>query len=191
MLTPTARYAASAVAAGGLVLAVTLAVRAMAPTEPGITPIRADRTVTLSEATFVEPGADIAEGIAVVDVDAVQDYAVPVFEPPSPDVPVANFNLALSPRDAQPLVRIPPMMPTNATRSGWCDLDFDVGIDGRTRDVVATTCSDPVFTDAATRSVEQWRYQPRIFDGEIVPRFGMSSRVTFRLHDATGQVIPE
>ena len=182
MLTAPARFALGTALAGGLVLAAAVGMGALDEAGPAITPVRVDRTVTLAAATPPEEGRSI-DGLAT---DAISG---PVFEPPS--VPRADLRPAPTPREAQPLLRIPPMMPAGATRSGWCDLDYDVGIDGRTRDVVVTECSDTLFADAAAESVRRWIYQPRIVDGRVVPRPGMSSRVAFRLHDAAGEVIPE
>jgi TonB family protein len=48
--------------------------------------------------------------------------------------------------------------------SGWVDVEFTVGRDGTTHDVVVTDAStDRYFRDEAVEAVEKWRFEPRVF----------------------------
>ncbi|MBN1239040.1 MAG: energy transducer TonB [Gammaproteobacteria bacterium] len=48
--------------------------------------------------------------------------------------------------------------------NGWVDLEFTVGRDGTTRNIVVTDAShNNYFRDEAIEAVEQWRFEPKIF----------------------------
>ncbi len=115
--------------------------------------------------------------------------AVPEFEPPKIDR--SQFQITVSDRDAQPLVRIPPNMPPRAEKSGHCKVRFNVSPDGAPFDVVATYCTQSLFERPTIRSVQKWKYNPKIQDGRPVGRSGVESRITFQLSDDRGNVIPE
>ncbi|HEX5418693.1 MAG TPA: TonB family protein, partial [Gammaproteobacteria bacterium] len=61
----------------------------------------------------------------------------------------------------------PPEYPQRALDrgvSGWVDVEFTVGRDGVTRDIVVTDAeNERFFKDAAVKAVSQWRFAPRIF----------------------------
>ena len=120
---------------------------------------------------------------------ATLDGAIPEFE--APKIDRSEFKIAVSDRDAQPLVRIPPVMPPNAEKSGHCKVRFDVSPDGQPFNVQATYCTQSVFKRASIKSVEKWKYQPKIQDGVAVGRTGVESQITFRLADERGNIIPE
>ncbi len=115
--------------------------------------------------------------------------AIPEFETPTIDR--SSFKIAVSDRDAQPLVRIPPIMPTRAEKSGHCNVKFDVSPEGAPFNVVATYCTQSLFERASTKSVTKWKYNPKIVDGRSVSRSGVESKITFRLTDERGNIIPE
>ncbi|MGB6228980.1 MAG: energy transducer TonB [Litorimonas sp.] len=93
--------------------------------------------------------------------------------------------------DPQPINRIAPLMPPRATRSGHCRMRFDVSPEGRPFNVEATSCSQSLFSRAAIQSVQKWVYRPEIRDGRPVARTGLQTRITFRLTDEGGRIIPE
>ena len=115
--------------------------------------------------------------------------AIPVFE--APKIDRQNFKIQVSDRDAQPLVRIPPIMPPRAERSGHCKVRFDVSPEGAPFNVVATYCSQKLFERSSIKSVQKWKYNPKIVDGRSVSRSGVESKITFRLTDERGKIIPE
>lgn len=117
------------------------------------------------------------------------DGRIPVFDPPKLDHNV--FVITVSDRDAQPLVRIPPIMPPRAEKSGHCRVRFDVSPEGAPFNVVATYCTQKLFERASTKSVQKWKYNPKIVDGRSVSRSGVESKISFRLTDERGKIIPE
>ena len=115
--------------------------------------------------------------------------AIPDFEPPKLDR--NNFKIQVSDRDAQPLVRIPPIMPPRAEKSGNCRVRFDVSPEGQPFNVQTTSCSQSLFKRASIKSVQKWKYNPKIVDGRAVARTGVESKITFKLTDDRGRIIPE
>ncbi len=115
--------------------------------------------------------------------------AVPEFE--APEIDRSQFQITVSDRDAQPLVRIPPIMPPRAEKSGHCKVRFNVSPEGQPFDVTATYCTQSLFERPTIRSVQKWKYNPKIQDGRPVGRTGVESKITFRLADERGNIIPE
>ncbi len=115
--------------------------------------------------------------------------AIPKFETPKLDR--KSFSIAVSDRDAQPLVRIPPIMPPRAEKSGHCKVSFDVSPEGQPFNVITTYCSSSVFKRSSIKSVQKWKYQPKIQDGRPVSRSGVQSQITYKLADERGKLIPE
>ncbi|MBT5836802.1 MAG: energy transducer TonB [Hellea sp.] len=115
--------------------------------------------------------------------------AIPDFE--APKIDRKNFKIAVSDRDAQPLVRIPPIMPPRAEKSGHCRVKFDVSPEGAPFNVNTTFCTQSLFERATIKSVQRWKYNPKIVDGRAVARNGVENKVTYRLTDERGQIIPE
>jgi len=109
---------------------------------------------------------------------------IPEFSTPELNSGSVSFNV--SDRNAQPLVRIPPQYPIRAQErgiEGHCDMRFNVSPDGTPIDIVATNCTSSLFTRAAVRSVERWRYSPRVVDGVAQTRVGVETRIEFQMAD--------
>jgi len=88
-------------------------------------------------------------------------------------------------------VRIPPIMPPRAEKSGHCKVRFDVSPEGQPFNVVTTFCTQSVFKRPSTKSVQKWKYNPKIVDGRATARKGVETKITFRLADERGNIIPE
>lgn len=115
--------------------------------------------------------------------------AIPEFE--APKIDRQNFKIQVSDRDAQPLVRIPPIMPPRAEKSGHCKVKFDVSPEGQPFNVVASYCTQSLFKRPSIKSVQKWKYNPKIVDGRAVARSGVQSKISFKLADERGNIIPE
>ncbi|MEM7081384.1 MAG: energy transducer TonB [Pseudomonadota bacterium] len=69
---------------------------------------------------------------------------------------------------------VPPKYPKRAmTRSieGWVKIEFTVAEDGKTRDLKVVESSQRLakqFSSSALKAVEQWRFKPRVLDGEVI-----------------------
>jgi len=102
----------------------------------------------------------------------------------------ANLNIGsgFNPdRDAQPLVRIPPQFPDRCQgRAGGREtvvLQFDVTPEGQTTNIQVVDSSNSCFNRAASRSVERWKYQPKIVDNTAEWRRGVVTQITFVLEE--------
>lgn len=94
-------------------------------------------------------------------------------------------------RDAEPCVRVPPMMPTEAHRSGHCKMAFNISRSGEAIDIRADECTEQIFCEASLASVQRWIYYPKLEFGETEIRLGVESKVSFQLKNMAGAVIPE
>jgi len=67
---------------------------------------------------------------------------------------------------------VAPVYPARAldrNMQGWVDLEFTVGTDGKTRDiVVANASSDSLFRREATEAIRQWQFEPRVFQNRLI-----------------------
>jgi len=67
---------------------------------------------------------------------------------------------------------VAPVYPSRALDrglEGWVDIEFTVGTDGVTRDlVVANASHDSLFRREALEAVEKWRFEPRVFMGRAI-----------------------
>ncbi|MGF1543042.1 MAG: energy transducer TonB [Parvularculaceae bacterium] len=105
----------------------------------------------------------------------------------SPQIDVdLNVGSGFNPdRDAQPLVRIPPQYPerciSRAANSETVFVQFDVTPEGQTTNVEVVDTTNSCLNRAATRSVERWKYQPKIVENEAQWRRGVQTAITFEL----------
>lgn len=123
---------------------------------------------------------------------AVVEGAIPEFEAPTIDR--SQFQITVSDRDAQPLVRLQPAIPPRALDrglSGHCLMRFDVSPEGQPFNINATRCSNSMFERNSIRAVERWKYNPKIQDGRPVGRTGVETKITFQVLDDRGNVLPE
>lgn len=105
-------------------------------------------------------------------------------------VPQISANLSIGSgfnpdRDAQPLVRIPPQYPERCMQRAKAKetvfVEFDVTPDGTTTNIRAIESTNSCLNGAATKSVERWKYQPKIVDNKPEWRRGVQTAITFEL----------
>jgi TonB family protein len=64
---------------------------------------------------------------------------------------------------------------------GWVDLEFTVGTDGKTRNIVVTDAShETMFRREATEAVQKWQFEPRVFMGRPIEQTSFT-RIRFVL----------
>lgn len=88
-------------------------------------------------------------------------------------------------RDAQPLVRIPPQYPERCMQSAKSEervvVEFDVTPEGTTTNARVIDTTNSCLNREAIRSVERWKYQPKIVDNKAEWRRGVQTVVVFQL----------
>ena len=97
-----------------------------------------------------------------------------------------NIGTGFNPdRDAQPLVRIPPQFPDRCqSRAGSREtvfLEYDVTPEGTTTNIRVVDSTNSCFNRAASRSVERWKFQPKIVDNKAEWRRGVQTSIAFEL----------
>ena len=127
-------------------------------------------------------------GLPSVMLTPLDDY-IPTFDPPK--LNPGKFVIQITDGDPQPIYRALPIMPPRAERSGHCRVRFDVSAKGTPYNVRATYCSQSLFERATIISVQNWKFKPRISGGLPVAMSGLENKVTYRLTDERGNLIPE
>ncbi|HEX7238026.1 MAG TPA: TonB family protein [Gammaproteobacteria bacterium] len=79
---------------------------------------------------------------------------------------------------------VAPEFPQRASErniTGWVDVEFTVGTDGKTRSIVVTDAShDQMFRREATDAVAKWQFEPRVFMGRPIEQTSFT-RIRFKL----------
>ena len=79
---------------------------------------------------------------------------------------------------------VAPVFPARASErnlEGWVDIEFTVGTDGKTRNVVVTDAShETLFRREATEAVGKWQFEPRVFMGRAIEQSSFT-RIRFVL----------
>lgn len=118
--------------------------------------------------------------------------AVPAFEKPKLDP--GSIKIVVSDRDAQPLVRMPGKVPDRALRdgkSGHCKMRFDVNTSGAPFNIDAYFCTHSMFERESIRATSKFKYRPKIVDGGPVEMRGVETKITYRVTDERGNILPE
>jgi len=92
---------------------------------------------------------------------------------------------------ALPLLRVPPRMPSRARRSGHVNVMFDVSAEGKPINIKVINSTEKIFEKPTLDSVAKWRYQAAVDAPEDQARKDVTNKVTFRLTDMGGRLIPE
>jgi protein TonB len=79
-------------------------------------------------------------------------------------------------RDARVVRQVPPEYPAQAMRkrqTGWVELEFTIGTDGKVSAVNIARANPPrVFDREAVRAMQQWTFDPALQDGQPVQSQG-------------------
>jgi TonB family protein len=79
---------------------------------------------------------------------------------------------------------VAPSYPARATErslEGWVDIEFTVGTDGKTRNIVVTDAShETIFRREATDAVTKWQFEPHLFMGRAIEQTSFT-RIRFVL----------
>ena len=156
----------------------------------------ADPTIELTEYEKVEtpPPPPLLERVKaeqptekITEITGSSD----VFVPPVIDIP--HTSIRVSDRDAQPILRTPPIVPPRflqGNNSGYCKVRFDVSAEGLPFNVQALKCTSSQLKSASIKSVQKWKYNPKMQDGRAVARTGVESKIRFDLKDDRGRILP-
>jgi len=84
-----------------------------------------------------------------------------------------------------------PKMPSNARRSGFCCMVYDVNAEGLPENVATSFCNKSKFRKPSIKAIQKWRFNPAIANGLNVRANNQSRIMTFQLTDQNGLIIPD
>jgi len=152
---------------------------------------RSERKIVVKRVETPPPPPIIERERSAKPTERIADVkgAIPEFVPPKIN-PIATI-IAIDDREVQPLVRIAPIMPPRAEKSGHCRVRFNVSAEGAPYDVQTTYCTQSLFERATIKSVQRWKFNPKMVGGHAVAMQGVENKVSYRLSDERGNIIPE
>ncbi len=118
---------------------------------------------------------------------------IPPFDPPilGPD---DYFSVSIDTENPTPIVRFPGRVPDKALRegrSGHCNMIFSVNTLGATYNVRAKNCSHYMFETSSISATQRFKYRPRLQGGQPVDMHGVTTKITYRVLDEDGRLMPE
>ena len=91
-----------------------------------------------------------------------------------------------------PLLRVPPIMPRAARRSGHVVFKFDLDDSGKIINVETVRATETLFVRSALKSLKKWKYEAIEPGDDPDLRKGIATKITFRLTSGrTRKIIPE
>jgi protein TonB len=103
-----------------------------------------------------------------------------------PGVQVKINAVAVSDRNATPIVRVNPVYPAaQAQRNveGWVEVEFTITATGSVSDPRVTSAEPRgAFDRAALHAIERWKYEPMLVNGKPTAQSGVRTRLLFELN---------
>ena len=155
-----------------------------------------EREIEVAELQRVEtppppPQIERAQAETPTEKIASLEGSIPEFEPPT--INKQSFKITVSDRDAQPLVRLQPNIPPrflSGDNSGYCKMTFDVSPEGQPFNIQANVCTTSIIKSSSIKTVQRWKYNPKIVDGRPVGRTGVETTIKYNLDDGRGNILP-
>jgi len=102
------------------------------------------------------------------------------------DIAAGGYSLDMNDGDYLPIVKIAPVYPAKARRmglEGQCVAQFTVTPQGTVRDVsiIESMCDHPVFHKPSIDAAYNFRYKPRVIDGEAIEVPNVKNRFIYQL----------
>jgi len=157
-------------------------------------PVRTLRLDPLREIEVPPPPPKIAtDEAARVDLPVIKVAGkIPPYEMKKLDLG-KDIDIVPIDKNPTPQVRIPPIFPSRFLQgdvSGYCKVRFDISAQGQPMNVQTTLCTNSQLKSATVKSVQKWKYSPRIQNGRAVSRSGLETTIRFDLRDEHGKVLP-
>jgi len=68
---------------------------------------------------------------------------------------------------------------------------FDVNTSGSPFNINAYSCTHSMFERESVRATSKFKYRPKIVDGNAVEMRGVETKITYRVTDERGNILPE
>ncbi len=207
--TRTSRYAAPLAIAALITFGLFTVMSALIASQPGAVISHPSIPVTLTRVP-VEPQPipepdpvlpPIPEPVPRVPVDGIptgektmkpvglpQGPAGGWFDPIQSGIPGPTIHVPSADQSEIPIVRVEPVYPRRALDrgiEGWVEVEFTVTEVGSISEpTILQSHPSAIFNKAALHAIERWKYEPKVVDGQPVPRPGMRNRFRFQLNEA-------
>ena len=98
-----------------------------------------------------------------------------------------------TPTESKAALRIgmPPLMPSNATRSGYCCLEIDINEKGLPTDIETSYCTEEKFAQPSINAAQNWKFATAVIAGNRISWENDINLVTYMLSDEAGNFIPD
>jgi protein TonB len=110
------------------------------------------------------------------------------FAPTQPGFTGPDVRIPGADQSEIPIVRVEPVYPQRALErgiEGWVEVEFTVTEVGSISEpTILRSHPSAIFDRAALRAIERWKYEPKVVDGQPVPRPGLRNRFRFQLKEA-------
>ena len=123
----------------------------------------------------------------------VQTEPLKKVEFPIMDPDLTPTDTAIPDKDAQPIIRVVAKVPERALRegrSGHCYMRFDVNTRGEPFKVEAYRCSHKMFEKNSIQATKGFKYLPKIKGGAPVNMTGVETKITYKVLDEKGRLLP-
>lgn len=199
------RYVFAAALGGAVTLALLLLMHSLIATGEraldASTPIRmADITMpqTRIESEFVARMPDKIEEPArpppAVELPESPDFGaagglvVSMTAAPAPELQIGTgLGAAATDGEYLPIVKVAAVYPRRAQArgiTGYCIVEYTVTTSGATRDPVPVDCSPPgVFEETSVKAALEFKYKPRVIDGQPVEVAGVRNQFLYELDE--------
>lgn len=107
---------------------------------------------------------------------------------------ISPIDSAVMDTNAQPIIRVGGKVPNKALRegrSGHCLMRFDVDSLGQPFNVSAYACSHSMFAENSVKATKKFKYLPKYKGGVPVNMTGVETKITYRVLDENGRLLPE
>lgn len=95
-----------------------------------------------------------------------------------------DMDLSVTADEYHPVVRVAPVYPERAVEmgvEGYVIVECTVTENGSVRNATVVESTNPLLDRAALKAVKQFKFKPRIVNGEYIEVTGVRQKVTFRL----------
>ncbi|PHS76888.1 MAG: hypothetical protein COB56_05065 [Robiginitomaculum sp.] len=86
---------------------------------------------------------------------------------------------------------VPPKMPPNAKRSGYCCMLIDVNAEGEPENIRTSYCTDSNFKRPSIKASKKWKFSPAIKDGRPEKAYSQKFTNRFLLQNSRGQTVQD
>lgn len=156
----------------------------MKPLAPEVTPTQPTLAQPISNPSF-ESLPDINMDLAVTGMNiSVPSIDVKDIQQSTNSISTPSAELGQS-QQVMPLHRVNPVYPRKALQrkiEGFVELSFDIDKSGKPKNIkIVDAKPGRIFNREALKALRNWKYQPRMVNGQALERLGQRVKLEFKL----------